>query len=92
VEAGWHHNQPAPDRTSGTNRDSDHFAYPRNKRREIVQHYRLDRICGEVRNKDRWARQHYQISGRTLFNYECEFPQTEETGLAPAGKGSASPA
>ena len=54
---------------------------------EIVQHYRLDRINGEVRNKDQWARRNYQISSRTLFNYEREFPQAEEwvSALSIAG-------
>lgn len=61
--------------TNGTSKDSDHFAYPRSKRAEIVQHYRFDRVNGQVRSKDQWARRYYQISGKTLFNYECEFPE-----------------
>ena len=65
-------------RTGGMTRDSCHFAYPRSKRIEIVQHYRTARAEGEVHNKDQWARRNYQISGRTLFNYESEFPQTVE--------------
>lgn len=75
--------------TNGTAKDSDHFAFPWSKRLEIVQHYRLDRINGEVRNKDQWARRNYQISGRTLFNYECEFPQAEEWAFDPSIAGMA---
>jgi hypothetical protein len=79
-------------RVNGIMKDSDHFAYPRGKRMEIVQHYRLDCINGEVRNKDHWARRNYQISSRTLFNYEREFPQVEESVsvlsiAGPAGSG-----
>lgn len=63
---------------NGKGRDSSHFAFPRRKRLDIVRHYRTDRINGEVANKDQWARKHYQISGRTLSNYESEFPEPEE--------------
>jgi hypothetical protein len=62
----------------GVPQDSCHFAYPPSKRMQIVRHYRLDRLEGEAHNKDHWARKNYQISGRTLFNYEREFPQVEE--------------
>jgi len=65
-------------RMDGITRDNSHFAYPRSKRLKIVQHYRLDRINGEVRNKDQWARKNYQISGKTLSNYEREFRQVGE--------------
>jgi hypothetical protein len=52
-----------------------HFAYPLEKRRAIVQHYRADRRKGIITNKDRWACHRYNISGKTLQRYEREFPQ-----------------
>jgi hypothetical protein len=76
-------------RTTGMIRDSCHFAYPRSKRMKIVQHYRSARADGEVHNKDQWARRNYQISGRTLFNYESEFPQTDEHGSGSVDTGPA---
>jgi hypothetical protein len=84
AQEGEHSRVPASDvgetlhRMDRTRRDNGHFAYPRSKRLKIVQHYRLDRINGEIRAKDQWARKNYQISGRTLSNYQCEFPQVEE--------------
>ena len=56
--------------------ESDHYAYPRQRRREIVHHFRVARRRGEVQNKEGWARANYSISGRTLLNYEREFPET----------------
>ena len=56
--------------------ESDHYAYPFQKRRQIVRHFRMARARGEVQNKDAWAQTNYSISGRTLFNYEREFPET----------------
>ena len=61
---------------SGYDGDSDHYAYPRQKRRKIVRHFRMARKRGEVQNKEGWAQANYNISGRTLFNYEREFPET----------------
>jgi hypothetical protein len=57
--------------------ETDRYAYPRQKRREIISHYRMARKSGQVRNKEAWAQAHYCISGRTLFNYEREFPETD---------------
>jgi hypothetical protein len=76
---------------AGKMKDSNHFAYPRSKRLEIVRHYRLDRVQGEVRNKDHWARTNYQIGGRTLSNYECEFPETDVWQSDSAGMEFAGP-
>ena len=59
-------------------RETDHYAYTREKRWEIVQHYRAARESGEVDNKDRWARTHHHISGRTLLSYEREFPRPKD--------------
>jgi hypothetical protein len=78
-------------RAAGTTKDSNHFAYPRSRRLEIVRHYRLDRAQGEVRNKDHWARTNYQIGGRTLSNYECEFPETDGWRSDSAGMEFAGP-
>jgi hypothetical protein len=69
---------PAPE--SGYDGESDHYAYPRQKRRKIVQHFRMARNRGEVKNKEAWAEANYNISGRTLFNYEREFSDTERDG------------
>lgn len=57
-------------------RGSDHYTYPDpDKRRAIVSHYRRDKAMGSVANKDAWAQVNYMISGRTLLNYEREFPE-----------------
>ena len=56
--------------------ETDHFAYPCQERLSIVRHYRAAREKREIANKDQWARAHYQISGRTLLNYEREFAAT----------------
>lgn len=53
--------------------DSGHFAYGPNQRRDIVAHYRRER--GAIVNKGAWAQQHYGISGKTLRNYEIEYPE-----------------
>ena len=58
--------------------DSDRYAYSPRKRREIVQHYRAVRDSGLIENKDRWAHSNYNIAGRTLLNYEREFPEEEQ--------------
>jgi hypothetical protein len=62
---------------SASDEETDHYAYPHQRRRSIVQHYRVARSRGEVKNKDAWAQTNYGISGRTLFNYEREFPEAE---------------
>jgi hypothetical protein len=69
---------PPPYRENGCPGESDHYAYPRQRRREIVRRYRTARNRGEVRNKEAWAQANYGISVRTLFNYEREFPETEQ--------------
>jgi hypothetical protein len=58
--------------------ESDRYAYSPHKRREIVQHYRAVRDSGLIENKDRWAHSNYNITGRTLLNYEREFPEVEQ--------------
>lgn len=55
--------------------DSGHFAYSRQDRKDIVDHYRIERK--KIKNKNSWAQFSYQISGRTLLNYEKEFPESE---------------
>jgi hypothetical protein len=65
-----------PHRENGRPGESDHYAYPRQRRREIVRRYRTARNRGEVKNKEAWAQANYGISVRTLFNYEREFPET----------------
>jgi hypothetical protein len=69
---------PTPSSESGYDGESDHYAYPRQKRRKIVRHFRMARNRGEVQNKEGWAQANYNISGRTLFNYEREFPETSQ--------------
>lgn len=68
----------AQGRKRRASRDSDHFAFSPEKRREIVQHYRAVRARGQVANKGGWAQANYNISGRTLLNYEREFPEAEQ--------------
>jgi hypothetical protein len=58
--------------------ESDRYAYSPRKRRKIVEHYRAVRDRGLIENKDRWAQSNYNITGRTLLNYEREFPEEEE--------------
>jgi hypothetical protein len=65
-------------RGGGPAGDSDRYAYSPRKRREIVQHYRAVRDSGLIENKDRWAHTNYNITGRTLLNYEREFPEVEQ--------------
>lgn len=61
--------------TTDTVSESGHFAWPREKRREIVEQYRDGRQRGEIENKDAWAQANHGITGRTLLNYEREFPE-----------------
>ena len=58
--------------------ESDRYAYSPRKRWKIVQHYRAVRDRGLIENKDRWAQSNYNITGRTLLNYEREFPEEEQ--------------
>lgn len=58
-----------------TDQETDHFAYRQQQRLDIVNHYRAARNNGKVENKDSWARCQYGITGRTLLNYEREFPE-----------------
>ena len=67
---------PTPSPENGHDGESDHYAYPRQKRREIVRHFRMARNKGEVKNKEAWGQANYGISVRTLFNYEREFAET----------------
>ena len=67
---------PTSSPENGYDGESDHYAYPRQKRREIVRQFRMARNRGEVKNKEAWAQANHGISVRTLFNYEREFPET----------------
>lgn len=68
------HKIEAEDRPNGNQaRDSDHFAYPPEKRRQIVEHYWADRAQGKITTRDAWAKTKYGISGKTLLRYEKEF-------------------
>ena len=58
-------------------KENSRFSYPRPKRRQIVKEYRAARINGEVDNKETWAQNRYHICRKTLWRYECEFPETE---------------
>lgn len=57
--------------------ESLHFSYPRFKRRQIVEEYRIARMNGEVENKEAWAQNRYNICRKTLWRYECELSETE---------------
>lgn len=62
------------------NRDSDHWTYPTfEERATIVKDYRLARSEGKVANKDHWAQNKYQITGRTLKRYEDEYDLKTDT-------------
>lgn len=56
---------------SGT--ESAHYAFPRQKRRQIVEDYFQARDSRLVTNKDQWAWTRHNISGRTLSRYEREY-------------------
>jgi hypothetical protein len=63
-----------PELSAGTGqRDSGHFNYSPKKRREIVKAFRTARDLGSVENRDAWAQSNYNITGKTLSNYEKEF-------------------
>jgi hypothetical protein len=55
--------------------DSGHYHHSPDGRREIVRKYREGRRKGEILNKDAWAKQNHMITGKTLLNYEREFPE-----------------
>ena len=57
--------------------DSAHFAFPREKRRAIVAHYRIDHRKGLSIRREDWARQKYGITWRTLKAYLREFPEVD---------------
>jgi len=67
--------QLATAKEAETDQETDHFAYRQQQRLDIVNHYRAARNNGKVENKDSWARCQYGITGRTLLNYEREFPE-----------------
>jgi hypothetical protein len=54
-------------------RDSGHFNYSPEKRREIVKEFHTARDLGKVENREAWAQSNYNITGKTLGNYEKEF-------------------
>lgn len=58
-----------------TSKNSGHYAYSPNKRREIVEEYRKARDAHQITNKGAWAQSNHGISSRTLLNYEREFPE-----------------
>ena len=56
-------------------KEDSRFSYPRPKRRQIVEEYRTACRNGEVENKETWAEGKYHICRKTLWRYECEFPE-----------------
>ena len=60
--------------------ESSRYSYPRPQRRQIVAEYRAARRNGEVECKQTWADSRYHISRKTLWRYECEFPE----GILPS--------
>jgi len=64
--------------------DNGHFAFPRHKRLEIVRSFWIAYERREIKNKDAWARSHYQIKGKTLLCYEREFQDQKQAILAEA--------
>jgi len=55
--------------------ESNHFAYPREKRRKIAAEYYEARRQGLVTNVNTWAETKHQITGKTLRSYLKEFPE-----------------
>ena len=53
--------------------ESAHYAFPRQRRRQIVEDYLQAREARLVTNKDQWAWTRHNISGRTLSRYEHEY-------------------
>jgi hypothetical protein len=58
-------------------RNSGHFRYSPEKRRQIVEEYLEARKKGRIKDKDVWAQARYGIAGRTLWNYEQEYKKME---------------
>lgn len=71
----------APVPTDPASRDSDHYAFSAEDRRQIVEHYRMARSNGEVANKEAWAYSNYGITRKTLWRYEQEFPPAKKTDV-----------
>lgn len=67
--------QPEKPARPDTTRDSGHYHFSPQKRKEIVEEYRQARATGNVTNKEAWARNRYGITGKTLLAYEREFPE-----------------
>jgi len=57
------------------NKDSQHFAHPREKRQEIVNKFLKEKKGGNIANMNAWASTKYHICGRTLSNYINEFSE-----------------
>ena len=56
-------------------RDSDHYAYPEERRKELVEKYREAKKRGQVSNKERWIKSKASVNVRTFLNWEKEFPE-----------------
>jgi hypothetical protein len=67
----------APTQTTKKGLDSAHFAFPREKRKAIVEHFRADHRKGLSIRREDWARQKYGITWRTLKAYLREFPEDD---------------
>lgn len=83
-----HGEQSEPDQTFAAGTDepresglghqsSGHYAYPPERRKEIVSSYREAHARGEIENTNAWAQSRYGISGKTLKRYVKEFPDAE---------------
>ena len=56
-------------------RDSDHYAYPEEQRRELVEKYREAKKAGRITNKKTWIEHKAMVNVRTFLNWEKEFPE-----------------
>jgi len=63
-----------PEKPTRKTKDSGHYNYSPQGRKEIVEEYRAARATGNVTNKNAWAQLH-GVSGKTLLKYEREFPE-----------------
>jgi len=61
--------------TKHLKRESGHYAYPEEQRRELVEKYRDDNKRGRVANKEAWAQSHAGVSATAFSTWENEFPE-----------------
>ena len=56
-------------------RETDHYAYPEERRKELVEKYREAKKRGRIANKEAWVYSKAGVNVRTFLNWENEFPE-----------------